>query len=380
MAMENNKEDLNYHIVNSDIELEYVCQRARQAKYVALDTEFVRTRTYFPTLGLIQLYDGQQIVLIDPLSIRQWQPFCHLLTDEKVTKILHACSEDLEIFMHEFNTLPEPMIDTQILAAFDNYPLSTGFAKLVSDKLCIQLDKSESRTDWLARPLTQKQYNYAAADVYYLLPVAQQLIHQLTQTNWLYAALDDCQRVCQRRRQSIYPEKAYLDITNAWQLKPQQLAILQLLAAWRIRYARQYNIALNFVVKEEHLKQLTITQPKTLYELRQLGLANTEIRHHGTTLLALIKQGQEVDEDKWPKRIERLIDYPNYKKAAKTLKALLQSLADEKSINSELLSSRRQINQLLRWHWQKKEGKPVLMSGWRGELFSRQIEKILEEY
>lgn len=378
--MENNREHLNYHIVNTDSELEYVCQQARLAPYVALDTEFVRIRTYFPTLGLIQLYDGKQLVLIDPLAIKQWQPFCLLLTDRTVTKLLHACGEDLEIFLHEFGLIPTPMIDTQVLAAFNGYQLSAGFAKLVSDKLQIQLDKSESRTDWLVRPLTPKQCYYAAADVYYLLPLAQQLLNEVTEKKWINAALDECQQICQRRKQVADPEKAYFDITNAWQLMPQQLAILQILAAWRLNYARQHNIALNFVVQEEHLRQLALAQPKSLYDLRQLGLTNTEIRHHGMTLLALIKQGQTIEETQFPEQIDRLIDYPNYKKAVNALKTVLQSLATEKSINSELLSSRRQINQLLRWHWKKRDELPVLMRGWRGELFSCQIKEVLKEY
>lgn len=378
--MENNREHLHYQIVNSDSELKYICQQARLAQYVALDTEFVRIRTFFPTLGLIQLYDGKQLVLIDPLSIKQWQPFCQLLADPAVTKLLHACSEDLEIFLHEFGMLPTPMIDTQVLAAFNGYQLSTGFAKLVNDKLYVQLDKSESRTDWLARPLTPKQCYYAAADVYYLLPLARQLLDELTDKQLINAALNECQQICQRRKKVADPEKAYFDITNAWQLKPQQLAILQKLASWRLIYARQHNIALNFVVKEEHLRQLALTQPKTLYDLRQLGLTNTEIRHHGMTLLALIKQGQSIEEAQFPKQIERLIDYPNYKKAVNALKSVLQSLATEKSINSELLASRRQINQLLRWHWKKRDELPILMCGWRGELFSCQIKEVLKEY
>lgn len=378
--MENNKEHLNYQIVTSDDELEYVCQQARLAPYVALDTEFVRSSTYFPTLGLIQLYDGKQLALIDPLTIEQWQPFCQLLADRAVTKLLHACSEDLEIFLHEFGVLPTPMIDTQVLAAFNGYQLSTGFAKLVSDKLQVQLDKSESRTDWLVRPLTLKQCYYAAADVFYLLPLAHQLLKELNETQWINAALDECQQICQRRQQIVDPEKAYFDITNAWQLMPHQLAILQILAAWRLKYAREHNIALNFVVKEEHLRQVALAQPKTLYDLRQLGLTNTEIRHHGAMLLSLVKQGQVIEEAQFPKQIDRLIDYPNYKKAVKALKNVLQSLAAEKSINSELLASRRQINQLLRWHWQKINELPVLMSGWRGELFSCHIKEVLKEY
>ena len=167
---------MNYSLIDQDDQLADVCQKARQHAAVALDTEFVRTRTYYPQLGLIQLFDDQQLVLIDPLNIRDWSPFIDLLTDTSVTKFLHAGGEDLEVFLHRFGVLPTPMIDTQILAAFSGQPLSWGFASMVAHFTQVELDKSESRTDWLARPLTQRQCEYAAADVHYLLPIARQLM------------------------------------------------------------------------------------------------------------------------------------------------------------------------------------------------------------
>ena len=133
---------LNYRLITTDIELQDICELARRHDRVALDTEFVRTRTYYPQLGLIQLYDGENLSLIDPLTIEQWQPFIALLADQQVEKILHACSEDLEVFLHTFSQLPAPMIDTQVLAAFNSRPLSCGFAALVTDYMQVDLDKS----------------------------------------------------------------------------------------------------------------------------------------------------------------------------------------------------------------------------------------------
>ncbi|MEX8986810.1 ribonuclease D, partial [Salmonella enterica] len=135
----------------------------------ALDTEFVRTRTYYPQLGLIQLFDGANVALIDPLGISDWSPLKAVLRDTGITKFLHAGSEDLEVFLNAFGELPEPLIDTQILAAFCGRPLSWGFASMVEEYTGVALDKSESRTDWLARPLSERQCEYAAADVWYLL-------------------------------------------------------------------------------------------------------------------------------------------------------------------------------------------------------------------
>lgn len=112
---------MNYRLVTTDSELAQVCQQASEADWLALDTEFVRTRTYYPQLGLLQLYDGKQVSLIDPLSISDFSPFKALLTNKSLTKFLHAGSEDLEVFLHDFECMPEPMVDTQVIAAFLGY-------------------------------------------------------------------------------------------------------------------------------------------------------------------------------------------------------------------------------------------------------------------
>lgn len=211
------------------------CEAARRHPALALDTEFVRTRTYYPQLGLIQLYDGEQVSLIDPLTITEWAPFKALLQDVNVTKFLHAGSEDLEVFLNAFGMMPEPFIDTQILASFSGHALSCGFAALVESFTGIALDKSESRTDWLARPLTERQCDYAAADVWYLLPIATQLVEKTRESGWLEAALDECRLMMARRSEQADPEEVWRDIGNAWQLRTRQLACLKLLAAWRLK-------------------------------------------------------------------------------------------------------------------------------------------------
>nr|MBA2816879.1 Ribonuclease D [Candidatus Pantoea persica] len=254
-----------------------VCQQARQHAAVALDTEFVRTRTYYPQLELIQLFDGEQLVLIDPLTISDWSPFITLLSDSRVKKFLHAGGEDLEVFLHRFGVLPQQMIDTQILAAFSGQPLSWGFVAMVAHFTQTTLDKSEACTDWLARPLTQRQCDYAAADVHYLLPIAHHLMVMTYAAGNMAAALASASKLCQRRLDVLQPQEAWRDITNAWRLK----------------VAREKYIAVNFVVREEHLWKVACFLPGSMGELDHLGLLGHEIRFHGKTLLALV---QEVSE------------------------------------------------------------------------------------
>ncbi len=371
---------LNYQFITTNTALEDVCKAASEVSQIALDTEFVRIRTYYPHLGLIQMYDGKQISLIDPLSITEWTPFVELLTNPAVLKYLHAGSEDLEVFSHQFGCVPTPMIDTQVVAAFLGYPISCGFATLVEKYEHIALDKSESRTDWLARPLTEKQCQYASGDVFYLLPLAKKLIAQAQEAGYMDAIVDECEMIAERRQETVSPELAYRDIGNAWQLRGQQLACLKMLAEWRLNQARARDMALNFVVREEHLWSVARYLPTSLAELDALSLSGQEIRCHGRRLLDFVAKAKQIKDEDCPEPIGNLIEQPNYKKAFKAIKTVIQEVSEGQRYNPELLASRRQINQLLNIHWKIKTGEPELLSRWRKALLAEKITAILAQY
>ncbi|ECT8247646.1 ribonuclease D [Salmonella enterica subsp. enterica serovar Kentucky] len=373
---------MNYQMIETDDALASLCEAVRACPAIALDTEFVRTRTYYPQLGLNQLFDGANVALIDPLGISDWSPLKAVLRDTEITKFLHAGSEDLEVFLNAFGELPEPLIDTQILAAFCGRPLSWGFAAMVEEYTGVALDKSESRTDWLARPLSERQCEYAAADVWYLLPIAKKLMIETEAAGWLPAALDECRLMQQRRQEIQAPEEAWRDITNAWQLRTRQLACLQLLADWRLRKARERDMAVNFVVREENLWAVARYMPGSLGELDSLGLSGSEIRFHGKTLISLVAKAQALPEEALPEPLLNLMDMPGYRKAFKAIKALVAEVSASHHVSGELLASRRQINQLLNWHWKLKpqNGQPELISGWRAELMAEKLTLLLQEY
>lgn len=373
---------MNYQMITTDDALATLCEAVREFPAIALDTEFVRTRTYYPQLGLIQLFDGKHVALIDPQGITDWSPLRDILRDTAITKFLHAGSEDLEVFLNTFGELPQPLIDTQILAAFCGRPLSWGFAAMVEEFTGGVLDKSESRTDWLARPLTERQCEYAAADVWYLLPITTKLMAETDASGWLPAALDECRLMQQRRQEILAPEDAWREITNAWQLRTRQLACLQLLADWRLRKARERDLAVNFVVREEHLWAVARYMPGSLGELDSLGLSGSEIRFHGKTLISLVEKAQALPEESLPQPLLNLMDMPGYRKAFKAIKALVADVSAEQNLSVELLASRRQINQLLNWHWKLKPqaSLPELISGWRGELMADRLKTLLLDY
>ncbi len=367
---------MNYQIITQESDLQRVCHAARGKNAIALDTEFVRTRTFYPQLGLIQLYDGENVSLIDPLEIADMSPFVELLEDTNVIKVLHACGEDLEVFKHSFSAVPKPMLDTQIMAAFLGQGLSTGFASLVNSYLDIELDKSESRTDWLARPLSVKQLEYAAADVYYLLPIFGFLFKQVSEAGWLEASMQESQRMIDKRDVQPEPEKAYLDIKGAWQLKPKQLAVLKPLAEWRYREAVRRDLALNFIFRENELLTIARHGLQTKQAMEQEGLDGRAINRHSAKLISLVKQAKQTPESDYPEKIERLMDLPGYKQMMAKLKEQVVAVSKETGLATEFLASKKQLNQFIQWSWkldQNTQQMPDVMQGWRASLLGPKL-------
>lgn len=373
---------ISYQIIQQDAQLKQLCEQARHYSVVALDTEFERVRSYYAKLGLIQLYFGADVALIDPLTITDWQPFIALLADANVLKILHASGEDIEIFHQQFQQIPTPMLDTQIMANFLGFPQSAGFALLAQHYLQVELDKKASRTDWLKRPLSERQLNYAAADVYYLLPIYQKMAAAMASSEWKTAIQQECELFAQKRCRQTSPEKAYLDIGNAWRLNRKALNNLKFLAKWRFQEGIKRNIALNFIVSSEGLVQMAIHEPVHTAQLLDLGLHPMEIKRYGKKLLLLLEQAKRVPPEQYPDLIENISERPHYKKYLnllhKELKAMLQN-----KVPLQLVASKKALHQFLKWYWvgQSKQKLPDLLCGWRavyGEKLLHSLKAAME--
>ena len=364
---------MNYQLITQAGQLAQWCDELGNTP-LAIDTEFVRTRTYFPQLGLFQLFDGKQLALIDPVAIGDLSCLWQVLQQLGRITVLHAGSEDLELIHHESGAMPAHVHDTQLAAAFTGSGLSVGFNAMTQALLEITLDKDQARTNWLARPLTDKQLHYAAADVFYLLPIYYKLLDKLQQQGRMAWFEEECAALVARKRPQSLSEQAYKDIGNAWQLGRQELAVLQRLAMWREGEARRRDLALNFVVKELHLFKCAERMPKSLRDLEQLGLLQPEIRNHGKTILRLIEEALSSDPATWPPRLQRLVDFPHYKSELKRLRAKVEAAAHAHGLPVELLASKKTIHQYLSWLWkcadeQKQDGQmPRLLTGWRHEL------------
>ncbi|MCW9718193.1 ribonuclease D [Avibacterium sp. 21-599] len=371
----------HFQIITSILALEEVCQRAREKSYVALDTEFIRTRTFYPKLGLIQLYDGEKVSLIDPLVIDDFSAFIALLADINVIKILHASKEDLEIFYHYFKQLPTPLIDTQVVSQFLGFGHSMGFASLIYHYFQLELDKGASRTDWLARPLSDVQLRYAAADVWYLLPLYEKMQQHLLQTPWQSAVQNECELLLEKISKPRDPERAYFDIPNAWKLNEQALMALKLLAKWRLEEAIKRDVALNFIVKSEHLWLVAKHLPKHTSALLDLGLLPMEVRVNGKKMLQLVEKAKRTPKEAYPSPIVRLVDEPRYRAGLKMLQQKLNEITPAE-LPIETISSKRGLESLMKWCWIKHQDPndlPDLLKGWRKE-FGETLLKSLQSF
>ena len=360
---------LTFQYIDDDASLANLVSQYRESQLLVLDTEFVRTRTFYARLGLIQAYDGKTLALIDPTAVSDLSDFWYLLKTPEITTVLHSCSEDLEVFARNGHCQPVKLFDSQIAAALCGFGHGLGYAKLVEQTLSIPLDKGESRTDWMKRPLSEAQLNYAANDVYYLYELYPQLVEKLAELNRLDWVFEEGERMTQGRLASPDFELAYLRVKNAFQLSPKQLAYLKVLAKWRLEKAVSRDLAVGFVVKDHALIGLAKRQPKNSTELyKMIELTEQEKRVHGKDLIGLLAT---ADLDNLPEAIDVLALKTGYKSAFKVIKQCLTTVSEEHEVPIELLGSKRHIHEYLEWLWAGKVGdKPLLLTGWRETLVS----------
>jgi ribonuclease D len=371
-----------YLYITEQHQLDAYCQQASQAKVLALDTEFVRTRTLYSELGLIQVNDGVSIALVDPLCELDLEPFWSLLTDQTIVKVLHSCHEDLEVFKLYANRLPIPLLDTQIAGQFLFQGRVLGFGAMVEQELGIELDKGEARTNWLKRPLSENQIHYAVNDVKYLMPLYHALVEQLEQKGWLeYCLAESNHKVC-LKAEDKNENLLYLDFGNAWQLRPRSLAILQELSVWRLEQAKKRNLALGFVAKDSTLFAVAQRRPGDLNSLRNIpGINPNEIKYHGRAMLNCVERGKQLPQEQCPEKVPRLTDYKSYKQAYKSLKQWVSEAIEASGLPIEVIATKKQMNQWIKWVWQVSHAEcPDFEHSWRKELIAPAMEKWREKY
>ena len=376
-----------HQLVTDNQQLKLLCARWHSSDYLTLDTEFIRVNTFYPLPGLIQLGAGEEIYLIDPLQIDEWDEFIALMSDTGIVKIIHSGSEDLILFLDFFKCLPASLFDTQKAAAFLGYGASISYLNLVRELTGIELAKGETRSDWLQRPLTSQQLDYAALDVAYLPLIYRELRQQLDKRGRLQIVLAECEKM---RQIALATEDEsnwidlYLQMGAAWRLNETQLGALQPLCVWREQQARIRNKPRTWIARDSDLIQLAEAMPGSAGELRQIKDMSRNLYQQDTQIiLSLIADSKPVDSA----ILQSLESQPLTRDQRLLLKKLQQAvrhIAHDTGIAEELLARKKVLIQFLRLNEQDLSAVlplkwPAGTEQWRIDLLQESLRAVLEK-
>ena len=371
---------MDWQLVESDDALLGLLDRASGSPVVAVDTEFMRRNTFYPQVALLQLRfegggAGDTAWLVDPLALQDPSPLAALLTHPEVEKVLHSASEDLEVFQRWLGVLPQPLFDTQRAAALLDRGFGVGYRALVHAICDIDLPKGETRSDWLQRPLSHSQCDYAAQDVLWLLPVYRELNAQCVEQgrrDWVLADGRDAAASL-----ATATEDYHLRIKNAWKLNPRQLGTLAAVAAWREETARRRDKPRSWIIDDQACMQLALRDPQSWTELQRLDLPRPALRHHGEELLALLAAQRERPEDAMPRALPAPLDAAG-RQMLKQLKAAVRDTAQRLGMTPEVLLQSKDYEILLREARGEPVSEPRHWSGWRQEVVIDPLRRLLQ--
>jgi ribonuclease D len=352
-------------LIATDDGLREFCASARGAAFLALDTEFVRVRTYYPELCLIQVATPERLACIDTLAGASLEPLLDLLHDPVAQKVMHAARQDLELFYLLDQRLPGPLFDTQIAAALLGYDEQIGYGKLVESLLGIRLDKAHTRTDWSERPLSREQLAYAAEDVSHLVTLRDWMSARLDANGRLGWALEDSAALLDPDLYRIVPEDMWERIKGWASLRePAQLVALGRLAAWREREAMSRNRPRQWILRDAVLLQMARTLPASRTRLAQIpDLPRAVVDRYGQVLLELIAESRDAREEHMRAQPE-----PMDPARVDALAAVVRERAARHGLSPSVLAPRRELTGLLRG-----ERDLAVLRGWRAELIGREL-------
>jgi len=364
---------IEIHWIRDDAGLAKQCTVWRQLPFVAVDTEFVRVDTFYPQAGLVQVGDGRDAWLIDPLAIGDWRPLAELLEDRAVVKVLHSCSEDLEVLQRLTGSVPQPLFDTQLAAAYLNLGFSMGYSRLVKEVLGIELPKGETRSDWLQRPLSELQVSYAAEDAVHLAEVYLALSERLSEERRAWVLEDGAELAANLKREAP-PEELYREAKLAWKLSRQQLAVLRVLCAWREREARRRDLPRNRILRETSLWPLARFQPDNLASLGRIeDMHPRSVRQDGETLLRLIREAAATPPESWPEAVPEPLPL-EASSLLKKLRRIGQAEAERLQIAPELVLRKKSLEALLKSGYPNGPYQlPDSLRGWRRQRMGQAL-------
>lgn len=360
-------------IIETTQKLKEVCHSFQRQSYMTIDTEFIREKTFYPVLCLVQIANEREAYCIDPLAKdMDLTPLFDLLQDKNVVKVFHAARQDIEIFYHLTGHVPSPLFDTQIGAMVLGYGENVSYQQLVHAYTGITLDKSQRFTDWSRRPLTSLQEEYGLCDVTHLCVIYEKMQEELKKTNrlsWLETELSVL-----NDPQTYDPDESHLLTKIRTHLtKPLPVHVYEQLYIWRENKAKEKNRPRRHILKDDILTELAALHPTTLEKLSEMrGLPqNYERSSQATELIAVIQKAVADDPALYTKKIKKRELKPSQKNLMELLKLLLNIVADQERVASRLIADTDDLILLI-----QDEKNARCLKDWRRDLFGEKALKL----
>lgn len=356
-------------------QLATLCEQIKKEPWLALDTEFLREKTYYPKFCLLQIATPEWVACIDPIALPQLESLFEAIYNPAIVKVFHSCRQDLEIFFQWTGKLPSPIFDTQVAAPLLGFQDNPGYAMLVSSLLSVNLNKAHTRADWSKRPLTEAELEYAADDVIYLCQIYQIMVQKLTALGRIDWLKNDFAELTNPALYKVDPETAWFKIKGKNKLTGKQLSIIQTLAQWREKIAQAEDRPKSWLLRDELLFDLAKLQPETVQELANVrGINERSVNRYGKELCQLITAAKNRspipihEKDRSAKKTqqeEAILDI---------LTALVRVRAEENALNPTILASRKDLEELL----SNGDDECPLLHGWRYTMAGKELVGLLK--
>lgn len=360
---------MDYQLIATNQGLDEFCRQIADATYCAIDTEFVREKTYYPLLCLIQIATEKHMACIDPLAIADFSPLVEILRDQKILKVFHSPSQDLEILYQQFGAVPEPVFDTQLAAAVLGFSHQLSYAELVAEISGVRLEKKHTRADWSRRPLSESELDYAMDDVRYLLPVYRELRQRLEDKNRYCWIAKDLAALSEASNYRIDTANLWQRLKGVQKLKGVELQIARDLCEWREQVAQKSNRPRRWIASDDIIIDIARKKPTDQASLSSIRtLSEKSLARNGKTWLDLVTRALAVDSSQWPapQRPKKLDAHQQA--LADCLMALCREIADKNNIALATLVTRKDIDNLI---LNRKTSR--LASGWHLEVAGQQL-------
>ena len=364
-------------MIQTTAELEAACKELAKSEFITIDTEFLRETTFWPVLCLIQMASPTTEVIVDPLAPGiDLKSFFELMADTSVLKVFHASRQDIEIIYNRGNLIPHPVFDTQIAAMVCGFGDSVSYDQLVSRIKNVQIDKTSRFTDWSRRPLTDKQLDYALADVTHLRDVYISLRDQLERedrTTWL---AEEMAILESKDTYDIHPDDAWQRLKMRLR-KPQELSVLKYVAAWREREARSRNVPRSRVLKDDAIYEIAQQQPRDAEAFSRLRTVpkGWERSSGGAAVIEAVNAALELPKSEMP-HVPRHAQAPEgTAAAAELLKVLLKLIAEKHGVAPKVIANSEDIDKIAA---EGEKADVAALSGWRRDLFGDAALKLIK--